>query len=153
MQQLENIDIRDILPHRYPMLMVDRIVEIGPDSIVGIKNVTSNEPFFQGHFPEYPVMPGVLIVEAMAQVGGILVLKELEDRKTKLVLFAAIEEAKFRRPVLPGDVLRMELKTLKRKSTIVKMQGTALVDGQVVAEAVVMCKIVDLPAKGETPQG
>lgn len=153
MQQLENIDIRDILPHRYPMLMVDRIVEIGPDSIVGIKNVTSNEPFFQGHFPEYPVMPGVLIVEAMAQVGGILVLKELEDRKTKLVLFAAIEEAKFRKPVLPGDVLRMELKTLKRKSTIVKMQGTALVDGQVVAEAVVMCKIVDLPAKGETPQG
>lgn len=153
MQQLENIDIRDILPHRYPMLMVDRIVEIGPDSIVGIKNVTANEPFFQGHFPEYPVMPGVLIVEAMAQVGGILVLKELEDRKTKLVLFAAIEEAKFRKPVLPGDVLRMELKTLKRKATIVKMQGTALVDGQVVAEAVVMCKIVDLPAKGETPQG
>lgn len=153
MQQLENIDIRDILPHRYPMLMVDRIVEIGPDSIVGIKNVTANEPFFQGHFPEYPVMPGVLIVEAMAQVGGILVLKELEDRKTKLVLFAAIEEAKFRRPVLPGDVLRMELKTLKRKATIVKMQGTALVEGQVVAEAVVMCKIVDLPAKGEAPQG
>jgi len=153
MQQLENIDIRDILPHRFPMLMVDRIVEIGPDSIVGIKNVTANEPFFQGHFPEYPVMPGVLIVEAMAQVGGILVLKELEDRKTKLVLFAAIEEAKFRKPVLPGDVLRMELKTLKRKATIVKMQGTALVDGQVVAEAVVMCKIVDLPAKGEAPQG
>lgn len=153
MQQLENIDIRDILPHRYPMLMVDRIVEIGPDSIVGIKNVTSNEPFFQGHFPEYPVMPGVLIVEAMAQVGGILVLKELEDRKTKLVLFAAIEEAKFRKPVLPGDVLRMELKTLKRKATIVKMQGTALVDGQIVAEAVVMCKIVDLPTQGETPQG
>ncbi len=153
MQQLENIDIRDILPHRYPMLMVDRIVEIGPDSIVGIKNVTSNEPFFQGHFPEYPVMPGVLIVEAMAQVGGILVLKELEDRKTKLVLFAAIEEAKFRKPVLPGDVLRMELKTLKRKATIVKMQGTALVDGQIVAEAVVMCKIVDLPTQSETPQG
>jgi len=153
MQQLENIDIRDILPHRYPMLMVDRIVEIGPDSIVGIKNVTSNEPFFQGHFPEYPVMPGVLIVEAMAQVGGILVLKELEDRKTKLVLFAAIAEAKFRKPVLPGDVLRMELKTLKRKATIVKMQGTALVDGQIVAEAVVMCKIVDLPTQSETPQG
>jgi 3-hydroxyacyl-[acyl-carrier-protein] dehydratase len=152
MEQLENIDIRDILPHRYPMLMVDRIVEIGPDSIVGIKNVTANEPFFQGHFPEYPVMPGVLIIEAMAQVGGILVLRELEDRKTKLVLFAAIEEAKFRRPVLPGDVLRMELKTLKRKATIVKMQGTATVDGQVAAEAVVMCKVVDLPAKGEPTQ-
>lgn len=153
MAQLENIDIRDILPHRYPMLLVDRIIEIGPDSIVGVKNVTANEPFFQGHFPEYPVMPGVLIIEAMAQVGGILVLRELEDRKTKLVLFAAIEEAKFRRPVLPGDVLRMELKTLKRKATIVKMQGTAMVDGNVVAEAVVMCKVVDLPAKGEAPQG
>jgi beta-hydroxyacyl-ACP dehydratase FabZ len=153
MGQLENIDIRDILPHRFPMLLVDRIVEIGPDSIVGIKNVTANEPFFQGHFPEYPVMPGVLIIEAMAQVGGILVLKELEDRKTKLVLFAAIEEAKFRRQVLPGDVLRMELKTLKRKATIVKMKGTALVDGQVVAEAVVLCKVVDLPAKGEATQG
>lgn len=153
MVQLENIDIRDILPHRYPMLLVDRIVEIGEDSIVGIKNVTTNEPFFQGHFPEYPVMPGVLIIEAMAQVGGILVLRELEDRKTKLVLFAAIEEAKFRRPVLPGDILRMELKTLKRKATVVKMQGTATVDGQVVAEAVVMCKVVDLPSKGEAPQG
>lgn len=152
MAHLENIDIRDILPHRFPMLLVDRIVEIGPDSIVGVKNVTANEPFFQGHFPEYPVMPGVLIIEAMAQVGGILVLRELEDRKTKLVLFAAIEEAKFRRPVLPGDVLRMELKTLKRKATIVKMQGTATVDGNVVAEAVVMCKVVDLPAKGEAPK-
>jgi 3-hydroxyacyl-[acyl-carrier-protein] dehydratase len=152
MAHLENIDIRDILPHRFPMLLVDRIVEIGPDSIVGVKNVTANEPFFQGHFPEYPVMPGVLIIEAMAQVGGILVLRELEDRKTKLVLFAAIEEAKFRRPVLPGDVLRMELKTLKRKATIVKMQGTAMVDGNVVAEAVVMCKVVDLPAKGEAPK-
>jgi 3-hydroxyacyl-[acyl-carrier-protein] dehydratase len=152
MAQLENIDIRDILPNRFPMLLVDRIVEIGEGSIVGIKNVTANEPFFQGHFPEYPVMPGVLIIEAMAQVGGILVLRELEDRKTKLVLFAAIEEAKFRRPVLPGDVLRMELKTLKRKATIVKMQGIATVDGNVVAEAVVMCKVVDLPAKGEAPK-
>lgn len=152
MVQLENIDIRDILPHRFPMLLVDRIVEIGEGTIVGIKNVTANEPFFQGHFPEYPVMPGVLIIEAMAQVGGILVLRELEDRKTKLVLFAAIEEAKFRRPVLPGDVLRMELKTLKRKATIVKMQGTATVDGNVVAEAVVMCKVVDLPTKGEAPK-
>jgi beta-hydroxyacyl-ACP dehydratase FabZ len=152
MVQLENIDIRDILPHRFPMLLVDRIVEIGEGTITGIKNVTANEPFFQGHFPEYPVMPGVLIIEAMAQVGGILVLRELEDRKTKLVLFAAIEEAKFRRPVLPGDILRMELKTLKRKATIVKMQGTATVDGNVVAEAVVMCKVVDLPTKGEAPK-
>jgi beta-hydroxyacyl-ACP dehydratase FabZ len=151
MAALENIEIRDILPHRYPMLLVDRILEMGDDYIIGIKNVTANEPFFQGHFPEYPVMPGVLIVEAMAQAGGILVLKDIPDRKNKLVLFASIEEAKFRRPVLPGDILRLELKTLKKKSTVVKMQGTATVDGQVVAEGVVMCKIVDLKA-GKTEQ-
>jgi UDP-3-O-[3-hydroxymyristoyl] N-acetylglucosamine deacetylase/3-hydroxyacyl-[acyl-carrier-protein] dehydratase len=145
--------ILNVIPHRYPMLLVDRVLDIEPGRrITGIKNVTINEPFFQGHFPNHPIMPGVLIIEAMAQVGGILVLRELEDRKTKLVLFAAIEEAKFRKPVLPGDVLRMELKTLKRKATIVKMQGTATVDGQVVAEAVVMCKVVDLPAKGEPTQ-
>lgn len=152
MAALENIDIRDILPHRYPMLLVDRIVEYGEEHIVGIKNVTANEPFFLGHFPDFPVMPGVLIVEAMAQVGGTLVLKDLPDRHTKLVLFASIEEAKFRRPVLPGDTLRLELKTLKRKSTVVKMQGTATVDGQVVAEAIVMCKVIDRPGTGAAPQ-
>ena len=152
MAVLENIDIRDILPHRYPMLLVDRIVEIGDDYIVGIKNVTANEPFFAGHFPDFPVMPGVLIVEAMAQVGGILVLKDLPDRKNKLVLFASIEEAKFRRQVLPGDTLRMELKTLKRKASITKMQGTAYVDGQIVAEGIVLCKVADKPASRELPQ-
>ncbi len=149
MAVLENIDIRDILPHRYPMLLVDRILEIEEDRIVGMKNVTANEPFFMGHFPEYPVMPGVLIVEAMAQVGGVLVLKTVPDRKSKLVLFASIEEAKFRRPVLPGDTLIIECKTLKRKETVVKMQGTARVGGQVVAEGIVMCKLVDRPAASE----
>jgi 3-hydroxyacyl-[acyl-carrier-protein] dehydratase len=97
-------------------------------------------------------MPGVLIIEAMAQVGGTLVLKDLPDRKSKLVLFASIEEAKFRKPVLPGDTLRLELKTLKRKSTVVKMQGTATVDGQVVAEAIVMCKVIDRPGSAAEPQ-
>ncbi|GIU76796.1 MAG: 3-hydroxyacyl-[acyl-carrier-protein] dehydratase FabZ [Bryobacteraceae bacterium] len=150
MAVLENIDIRDILPHRYPMLLVDRILEMEEDRIVGMKNVTANEPFFMGHFPEYPVMPGVLIVEAMAQVGGVLVLKTVPDRKSKLVLFASIEEAKFRRPVLPGDTLIIECKTLKRKETVVKMQGTATVNGQVVAEGIVMCKLIDRPAPVET---
>jgi beta-hydroxyacyl-ACP dehydratase FabZ len=149
MAVLENIEIRDILPHRYPMLLVDRILEMEEDRIVGMKNVTANEPFFMGHFPEYPVMPGVLIVEAMAQVGGVLVLKTVPDRKSKLVLFASIEEAKFRRPVLPGDTLIIECKTLKRKETVVKMQGTAKVNGQVVAEGIVMCKLIDRPAAAE----
>lgn len=135
--------IRDILPHRYPMLLVDRIVEMEAERIVGIKNVTANEPFFQGHFPEFPVMPGVLIVEAMAQTAGVLVLKSLEDRKRKLVLLVSIEEAKFRRPVLPGDQLRMEMKVLRRKATLAKMSGLATVDGVVVAEAVVMCKLAE----------
>jgi 3-hydroxyacyl-[acyl-carrier-protein] dehydratase len=145
--------IRDILPHRYPMLLVDRIEEIGTDRIVGIKNVSCNEPFFQGHFPDYPVMPGVLIVESMAQVGGVLVLADLEDRKSKLVLFTSIDEAKFRRPVFPGDQLRVEMQVLRRKATVCKMQGRVTVDGKLVAEAVLMCQVVDKPATRpvETP--
>ena len=133
--------IRDILPHRYPMLLVDRIDELEPDRIVGIKNVTMNEPFFQGHFPEYPVMPGVLVVEAMAQVAGVLVLSQIEDRQNKLVLLASVNEAKFRRPVRPGDQLRIEMKVAKRKTTIAKMYGTATVGDVVVAEAEMMCKL------------
>ena len=135
--------VRDILPHRYPMLLVDRIEELEPERIVGIKSVTVNEPFFIGHFPDYPVMPGVMIVEAMAQVAGVLVLSQIEDRKNKLVLLAAVEEAKFRKPVRPGDQLRIEMKVAKRKATIAKMFGTASVNGAVVAEATMMCKLAD----------
>jgi 3-hydroxyacyl-[acyl-carrier-protein] dehydratase len=135
--------IWDILPHRYPMLLVDRIEELEEERVVGIKNVTINEPFFTGHFPEFPVMPGVMIIEAMAQVAGILVLSSIPERKNKLVLLAAVNEAKFRRPVVPGDQLRIEMKVIKRKATIAKMNGVATVNGVVVAEAEMMCKLAD----------
>ena len=135
--------IRDILPHRYPMLLVDRIEELEEDRIVGIKNVTANEPFFEGHFPNFPVMPGVLIIEAMAQVAGVLVLNSIPDRHSKLVLLASVDEAKFRKPVLPGDQLRIEMKVAKRKQSIAKMFGTATVEGAVVAEATMLCKLAD----------
>jgi 3-hydroxyacyl-[acyl-carrier-protein] dehydratase len=143
MPLLDIQEIRDILPHRYPMLLVDSILELEEARIVGIKNVTVNEPFFVGHFPEFPVMPGVLVVEAMAQVAGVLVLKHIPDRKNKLVLLASIEQAKFRRPVRPGDQLRIEMKVTKRKASIAKMHGQATVDGLVVAEAELMCKLAD----------
>jgi 3-hydroxyacyl-[acyl-carrier-protein] dehydratase len=143
MDILDVNEIRRILPHRYPMLLVDRIIELEAERIVGIKNVTGNEPFFAGHFPDFPVMPGVLIVEAMAQTAGVLVLKSIPDRETKLVLLVSIEYAKFRRPVVPGDQLRMELQVLKRKASVAKMSGKATVDGVLVAEAEVMCKLED----------
>src|SRR6202521_5606780 len=127
-------EIRKILPHRYPMLLVDRIVELEAERIVGIKNVTGNEPFFMGHFPDFPVMPGVLIVEAMAQTAGVLVLKSIPDRESKLVLLVSIESAKFRRPVVPGDQLRIEMSVIKRKATVAKMAGRATVNGTLVAE-------------------
>jgi beta-hydroxyacyl-ACP dehydratase FabZ len=136
-------EIRRILPHRYPMLLVDRIVELEAERIVGIKNVTATEPFFSGHFPDFPVMPGVLIVEAMAQTAGVLVLKNIPDRESKLVLLVSIESAKFRRPVVPGDQLRLEMVVLKRKHTVAKMAGRATVNGVLVAEAEVMCKLAD----------
>ncbi|MEP6961225.1 MAG: 3-hydroxyacyl-ACP dehydratase FabZ, partial [Acidobacteriota bacterium] len=126
-QALDHDAIRKILPHRYPFLLVDRILELDETHIVGIKNVTANEPFFTGHFPDYPVMPGVLIIEAMAQVAGVQVLSTIPDRATKLVLLASVEEAKFRKPVRPGDQLVIEMTLLKRKSTLAKMSGTAKV--------------------------
>jgi 3-hydroxyacyl-[acyl-carrier-protein] dehydratase len=135
--------IRDILPHRYPFLLVDRIEEMESERIVGIKNVTVNEPFFNGHFPDFPVMPGVLIVEAMAQVAGVLVLSQMEDRKNKLVLLASVDEAKFRKPVRPGDRLVIEMRIDKRKATLAKVSGTVTVDGGVVAEASMLCKLAD----------
>lgn len=141
---LMDIDaICDILPHRYPFLMVDAILELEEERIVGIKNVTANEPWTPGHFPDYPVMPGVMIIEAMAQVAGLLVLKQIPDRKSKLVLLASVEEAKFRRPVRAGDQLRIEMKVGRKKATVAKMYGAATVNGVVVAEAQVMCKLAD----------
>ena len=136
-------EITASLPHRYPMLMVDRIVEITENSITGLKNITINEPFFSGHFPGFPVMPGVLILEAMAQVGGLLVAKLAPHTRGRIMFLASIEEAKFRKPVVPGDQLHLEMKLLRLKHTIAKMSGLATVDGQVVAEAVLLCKLTD----------
>jgi 3-hydroxyacyl-[acyl-carrier-protein] dehydratase len=135
--------IREILPHRYPFLLVDRIEELETERVVGIKNVTVNEPFFAGHFPDYPVMPGVLIIEAMAQVAGVLVLSGIPDRKNKLVLLAGVDGAKFRKPVRPGDQLRMEMKVLRSRATMAKVSGVATVDGVVVAEAEILCVLAD----------
>lgn len=141
---MDVVAIQSILPHRYPFLLVDRIVECEPGKrIVGIKNVTVNEEFFQGHFPGKPVMPGVLIIEAMAQVGGVLLLQDVPDRDSKLVFFLGIDEARFRKPVVPGDQIRFELEIIKRKASTCKQQGKAFVDGQLVAEAIVMSAMVD----------
>jgi len=122
---------------------VDRIEELETERVVGIKNVTVNEPFFAGHFPDYPVMPGVLIIEAMAQVAGVLVLSGIPDRKNKLVLLAGVDGAKFRKPVRPGDQLRMEMKVLRSRATMAKVSGIATVDGAVVAEAEILCVLAD----------
>jgi beta-hydroxyacyl-ACP dehydratase FabZ len=141
------MDIRkilEVLPHRYPFLLVDRILEVeGTRRIVGIKNVTINEPYFQGHFPGHPIMPGVLIVEAMAQTGGLLLLEQVPDRTNKVVYFMALDAVKFRRPVLPGDQLRMEVEMLQFRGKVARMRGTALVDGQVATEAEMMACVMD----------
>jgi 3-hydroxyacyl-[acyl-carrier-protein] dehydratase len=142
-QVLEARDIMSILPHRYPFLLIDRIVEIERKKrLVAIKNVTINESYFAGHFPDYPIMPGVLAVEAMAQAGGVLLLAEIPDRESKLVVFTGIDRAKFRRPVVPGDQLRIEIDVLSWKSRAGRMQGRCTVDGKLVCEAIVMCQLV-----------
>jgi UDP-3-O-[3-hydroxymyristoyl] N-acetylglucosamine deacetylase/3-hydroxyacyl-[acyl-carrier-protein] dehydratase len=136
--------ILDVIPHRYPFLLVDRILEVeGTKRIVGIKNVTINEPFFQGHFPGHPIMPGVLIIEAMAQVGGMLLLGTIEDPDQKVVYFMSLDNVKFRRPVLPGDQLRCELEMIQNRGRTCRMKGIAYVDGNIVAEAEMMARIVD----------
>ncbi|MBL8506808.1 MAG: 3-hydroxyacyl-ACP dehydratase FabZ [Methylobacillus glycogenes] len=137
--------IEKILPHRYPFLLVDRILELEDMRVVALKNVTANEQFFNGHFPGMKVMPGVLIVEAMAQAAAILVLNRVPDRENKVVFFASISECKFRRPVVPGDQLRIEIDFLRLKPSVAKIQGKALVDGQVVCEAEIMATLNDRP--------
>jgi UDP-3-O-[3-hydroxymyristoyl] N-acetylglucosamine deacetylase/3-hydroxyacyl-[acyl-carrier-protein] dehydratase len=137
-------EILKVLPHRYPMLLVDRILEVhGTERIVGLKNVTINEPFFQGHFPGHPVMPGVLIVEAMAQVGGLLVMSAMKLPENAVVYFLSIDGVKFRRPVVPGDQLRFEVETVQVRGKTVKMKGRGLVEGKVAAEAEFMAQIVE----------
>jgi UDP-3-O-[3-hydroxymyristoyl] N-acetylglucosamine deacetylase/3-hydroxyacyl-[acyl-carrier-protein] dehydratase len=136
--------IQQIMPHRYPFLLLDKIVElVDRDRVVGIKNVTINEPFFQGHFPGHPIMPAVLIIEAMAQAGGVLLLNTVERPETKLMYFMGIDKAKFRKPVLPGDTLRFELRLVKLRSRFCKMHGEAFVDDELVAEADLLSTVVD----------
>ena len=146
---MEPLDVRaimEILPHRYPFLLVDRVVELEEERrIVALKNVTFNEPFFQGHFPGNPIMPGVLVVEAMAQAGAILLLHGRPESRGKIVYFAGIDKAKFRRPVVPGDQLRLRVEVLKLRSRTCLMRGEALVGGSVVAEAEIFSSLGGAP--------
>jgi beta-hydroxyacyl-ACP dehydratase FabZ len=136
--------IQKILPHRYPFLLVDAILEMEEGKrIRGVKNVTFNEGFFQGHFPGKAVMPGVLIIEAMAQTGGVLLLKDVPDREDKLLYFVAVDGARFRRPVVPGDQLILDLEVVSWRGTFCKLQGKASVNGALAAEALMMCKMID----------
>jgi 3-hydroxyacyl-[acyl-carrier-protein] dehydratase len=151
---LEIGDIMSILPHRYPFLLIDRLMEIERKKrIVAIKNVTINEPFFAGHFPNYPIMPGVLIVESIAQAGGALLLTEVPDRDSKLMVFTGIERAKFRRPVVPGDQLRIEIDVLNWKPRAVRMQGRCTVEGKLACEAIVMCQLVPRRKEAASEEG
>jgi beta-hydroxyacyl-ACP dehydratase FabZ len=146
MTMLDIREIQKILPHRYPMLLIDRILEIDPGKrVVGLKNVSANEQFFQGHFPGAPVMPGVLIVEAMAQCGAVLCLRDIEDRDRKLFLFGGVDRARFRKPVFPGDQLILECEMLQRRATTVKLRCVARVGDSVVAEAELLSVMTDRP--------
>ena len=144
----DSVAIQGILPHRYPFLLVDKIIELEPKTrIVGVKQVTANEQFFQGHFPGAPVMPGVLQIEALAQVGAILALREFDDRDAKIPFFSGIESARFRKPVVPGDTLELEVIALRIGSKVQKMKGIARVNGQITAEAEIMSIIADRQPK------
>ncbi len=141
---LDSDAIQKILPHRHPFLMVDGIVEMERlKRIVGIKNVLATEDYFRGHFPGKPIMPGVLIIEAMAQTGGVLLLQEVPDREKKLLYFVAVDDARFRRPVLPGEQLRLEVNVLSWRGNFCKLAGKATVNGELAAEATLMCKMMD----------
>jgi len=142
-----------ILPHRYPFLLIDRIVEFEPSKrVVALKNVTINEPFFQGHFPDHPIMPGVLVIEAMAQTGAVLMLAELPDRDKKLAVFTSIDSAKFRRSITPGDQLRLEVNVLSFRPRTGRMEGKAYVDGKLACEATLTCMIVPRKTSAETKE-
>lgn len=141
-------EIQKIIPHRYPMLLIDRILELDPlKKITAIKNITINEQVFDGHFPGAPVFPGVFIIEAMAQAGAVLLFREVPDRDSKLLYFTGIEEAKFRRPVVPGDQLRLEVSVIKYKMGYAKLRAEAFVDGQLVCEAVISSALADRSKK------
>jgi len=148
-------EIMSLLPHRYPFLFIDRLIEMERmKRVVAIKNVTINEPFFAGHFPNFPIMPGVLIIEAIAQAGAALLLTEVPDRASKLMVFTSIDNARFRRPVVPGDQLRIEVTVLNWRTSAVKMRGVATVDGKVACEATVMCAMTNRkPAEPAVPAG
>jgi 3-hydroxyacyl-[acyl-carrier-protein] dehydratase len=143
---MESAEIQRILPHRYPILLIDRVLEIVPAKrIVAIKNISANEPFFQGHFPGFPIMPGVLAVEAMAQAGAVLLLREVGERGDNLVVFTGIERARFRKPVLPGDQLRIEVDVLAFRRVAGRMQGKAFLGDKLAAEAIISCQLVPAP--------
>jgi len=136
-------EILAVMPHRYPFLLIDRVLEMGEKTVRAIKNVTVNEPHFLGHFPEVPVMPGVLLVEAMAQAGGFLLFSQVKDREGKLIYFTGIDKCRFRKPVVPGDQVIFEVELVAKRSTFAKIHGRALVDGEVVCEADMMSALAD----------